>query len=99
MFVEPIKLPHHAFGYDAFNVLVLNQPNLAAMSADQRISTGRDGVDWVLQPGKSGQPAAGSLPAPEPAAGESPFPTGESVRAAQAAPGRVPPPTGEPEPV
>ena len=68
----------------------------AAMSADQRISTGRDGVDWVLQPGKSGQPAAGSLPAPEPAAGESPFPTGESVRAAQAATGRVPPPTGEP---
>lgn len=63
----------------------------AAMSADQRISTGRDGVDWVLQPGKSGQPAAGSLPAPKPAAGESPFPTGESVRAAREdAAGRVP---------
>ncbi len=65
----------------------------AAMSADQRISTGRDGVDWVLQPGGSGQPAAA---APPPGAGESLFPTGESMRAAQDAPGGVAPPADSP---
>ena len=57
----------------------------AAMSAEARISTGRDPTDWVLKPG-SAEPApaedAGASQPPAPAEGSQdriPFPTTESM--------------------
>ena len=62
----------------------------AAMSAEARISTGRDQTDWVLKPGSgdratSTPEASPAPPAPAGPADESPFPTTESMNRKKAA--------------
>ena len=62
--VDPLRLPATPHGYDAFNVLVLNQPDLNRLSADQQQAIAdwvRAGGHLVLWPAEDAVPHASPL--------------------------------------
>ena len=71
-FVPEDRLPAAAVGYDGLDLLVLNRPDVSAMSADQRRALAdwvRGGGSLLVWPGDDPLPPAGD-PRRRPAAGD-----------------------------